>query len=238
MQLFYTPHIEGDYAYFPEEEARHCIQVLRKKVGAELQFVDGRGGWYRGEIVEAGKKTCVLSIKSKDLTYDPNSARLSLAVAPTKNIARFEWLLEKATEIGVYEIIPLLCQRSERKRIRKDRLEKILIAAMKQSLQSQLPLLRALTPFPALLQQLATYSGQRLIAHGGENHPIPLWEKYRSGGDVMVLIGPEGDFSPQELEAAFQNQMQAVSLGPNRLRTETAGMVACHTINLQNQLKQ
>lgn len=236
MQLFYCHHIEGDYAYFSEEEARHCVQVLRKKNGDQLSFVDGKGTWFEGEIVETGKKTCVLSILKKTFPYKPLAAKVHLAVAPTKNIARFEWLLEKATEIGVSEISPLYCQRSERKRIRMDRLEKILLAAMKQSLSAWLPRLNELTPFKQFLQNLpaSAESSQRFIAHCETEQQIHLGEKYQAGQDVIVLIGPEGDFSKEELELAFQHQFEGVSLGPSRLRTETAGMVACHTIQLQN----
>ncbi len=239
MQLFYCSKIEGDYAYFGEEEARHCVQVLRKKLGDELHFVDGRGGRYHGEIVETGKKTCVLSIKSKEEAYKNPPTKVHLAVAPTKNIARFEWLLEKATEIGVTQISPLLCQRSERKRIRTDRLEKILVAAMKQSLNAWLPQLNELTPFNQFIQKLDANkdAGQRFVAHCGEDNQIHLREKYQSGTDVIILIGPEGDFSEKEIQLAFQHDFSAICLGPNRLRTETAGIVACHTISLQNQQK-
>lgn len=240
MQLFYTQTIEGDFAYFGAEEARHCVQVLRKKVGDELHFVDGLGGKYVGEIVETGKKTCVLSIKNRVEAYKKPLAKVHLLVAPTKNIARFEWLLEKATEIGVSEITPLLCKRSERKKIREDRLEKILIAAMKQSLNAYLPRLNPLTTFKALTENIAktNETGQRFIAHCADDNQIHLREKYKGGNDVMILIGPEGDFTAEEIQLAFQNGFEAISLGPNRLRTETAGIAACHTISLENLLKQ
>ncbi|MEM9820755.1 MAG: 16S rRNA (uracil(1498)-N(3))-methyltransferase [Bacteroidota bacterium] len=237
MQLFYCHHIEGNFAYFSEEEARHCVQVLRKKEGDQLSFVDGKGTWYEGQIVETGKKTCVLSILKKTFPYKPLPAKVHLAVAPTKNITRFEWLLEKATEIGISEISPLYCQRSERKKIRLDRLEKIVVAAMKQSLSAWLPKVNALTPFDQFIQGLPELgaSSQRCIAHCEIDQQIHLAEKYQAGKDVMVLIGPEGDFSEKELQLAFQHHFQGVSLGPSRLRTETAAVVACHTIQLQNR---
>ncbi len=132
MNLFYTSDIQGDLAFLPVEEARHCVQVLRKKLGDQLHFVDGKGGFYTGEIIEAGKKSCGLRIQKQQLAYHKRDFRLHLAIAPTKNIARLEWFLEKATEIGIDEITPILCQRSERKNIRLDRLEKVLVSAMKQ----------------------------------------------------------------------------------------------------------
>lgn len=230
MQRFYTARIENGFAYFEEEEARHIVQVLRRKVGEVLHFVDGKGGLYEGQIEETGKKLCVLSIQKAAQPYT-EVARRHIAIAPTKNIGRFEWFLEKATEIGVDEITPLLCQRSERQRLRPERLNKILIAAMKQSLRTYLPKLHPLTPFAELLKQSQHYE-QCFIAHCGDGPIGPLRQKYQPGKSVLVLIGPEGDFSPEEVQLALDQGLEPVGLGDFRLRTETAGITACHTINL------
>ncbi len=236
MQLFYTNNIQGNYAYLAEDEARHCIQVLRKQVGDILHFVDGVGGRYEGEIVEAGKKKCVLSIKKK-IESDPESrVQVQIAIAPTKNIDRLEWFLEKSTEIGITEITPILCQRSERKRIRVDRLQRRILAAMKQSLQTFLPQLNELEPFEKFLNRIKNQETnvQRLIAHCEEGNDTHLKEKYQVGKNVIVLIGPEGDFSPKEIKMAQAAGFEPIHLGTNRLRTETAGIVACHIIALKN----
>ena len=219
-----------------EEEARHCIQVLRKRVGDSLHFVDGKGGRYEGEIIEAGKKKCILSIKKKTISYKASSAKVHIAIAPTKSIDRFEWFLEKATEIGIDEISPILCRHSERKRIRTDRLQKIILAAMKQSLSAHLPKLHELESFEQFLLRIKEHSEEAecFIAHCEKENDIHLKKKYSKAKDVIILIGPEGDFSPSEIELAYQHNFSAINLGHNRLRTETAGVIACHIINLIN----
>ncbi len=236
MQLFYTQDIEGDQARLGSEEARHCVQVLRKRPGDEIHFIDGLGTLYRAQIVEAGKKDCLLHILERQTDHQARSFHLQLAVAPTKQIDRFEWLLEKATEIGVDEIIPLLCQRSERRRIREDRLEKVILSAAKQSLKAQLPTLRPLTPFREALELTTSSERQRFIAWCEEDARPHLAAVYRAPQAVTIFIGPEGDFSKDEVTLARQHGFAAVSLGESRLRTETAGVVACHTLNLLNDL--
>ena len=232
MQLFYTPDIRGGYAYFEEEEARHIVQVLRRRAGDELHFVDGEGGYYEGKIDETGKKRCVLSILKEIKPYNQRPFKLHLAVAPTKNISRFEWLLEKATEIGVEEIWPVRCKHSERKTLRPDRLNKILLAAMKQSLKATLPKLHPLRTFSELLASCPQVE-QRFIAHCHRPLEQSLFTKYQPQKDVLILIGPEGDFSAEEVQQSLEAGFEEVSLGNSRLRTETAGMVACHTIALK-----
>ena len=235
MQLFYTSDIRGDFAYFNEEEARHCVQVLRHKVGDALQFVDGNGTFYEGKIIETGKKKCVLSIKKQEQAYTPG-ASIHIGIAPTKNISRFEWFLEKATEIGVQQITPVICQRSERKKIRGDRLSKILVSAMKQSLKATLPQFNPLTNFKSFIMGMERQKAdtQRFIAFLNKEHSIHLKEKYESGKDVIILIGPEGGFTKEEVNWAKDRGYEIVSLGNSRLRTETAGIVACHTFALGN----
>ncbi|MCB0608780.1 MAG: 16S rRNA (uracil(1498)-N(3))-methyltransferase [Lewinellaceae bacterium] len=236
MQLFFVPDIDGNHAIdLPEEEARHCIQVLRKRTGDAISLVDGKGTFYEGVLESADKRSCRVAIRSSRTT-PPRPFHLHLAVAPTKQAERFEWMLEKITEIGVAEITPLLCRRSERDKIRADRLEKILVSAMKQSVQATLPKLNPLTPLPEFLR--ACRAEQRFIAYVDDEQKNHLPGNCRPGGSVCILIGPEGDFHPAEIALALENGFTPVSLGPTRLRTETAGMVAVHTVSLINLIQQ
>ena len=235
MNLFYTTTIHDGFLQLAEEEAHHCFQVLRRKSGDVIYATDGQGGFYRAVIEEIGKKNCLARIEEAQYEYGRRPFHLHLALAPTKNINRLEWLLEKAVEIGIDEITPLVCEHSERVQIRNSRLEKILLSAMKQSLKAYLPRLNELTaikPFLAL-QRLA--SGQKFIAYLGPDTKGQLKHNYQPPQNVCILIGPEGDFSALEVQASQDAGFLPVSLGPSRLRTETAGLVACHTINLLNE---
>jgi len=235
MQLFYTTHIDDQLAFLSGEEAKHCVQVLRHRVGDEINLMDGLGGNYLGSIIEATKNKVSLRILSRQQTYPHRTERLHLAVAPTKNISRFEWFLEKAVEIGIDEITPVLCQRSERKVVKPARLEKIILAAAKQSKNTILPLLHPMVKLSAFLKKEWINVPQKFIAHCEADNEIHLLEKYKADQDVVILIGPEGDFSPVEIKNSFENGYVPVSLGASRLRTETAAMVACHTVNLLGQ---
>lgn len=234
MNLFYTPHIEGGLASLPEDEARHCIQALRHKAGDIIHLTDGKGGLYEARIVETGKKQCTAAIEKALPAPPPRNHCLHLAVAPTKNIARFEWFLEKATEIGVDEVTPLSCEHSERRKLRADRLSKVMVSAMKQSLKAELPRLQELTSFARFIQLPADPGTQKFIAYLGPGVKGHLKDNYQPGRGVCILIGPEGGFSLQEVQEAIAAGFVPVSLGPSRLRTETAGIVACHTVNLLN----
>lgn len=231
MIIFYTNHIEGNTAYLEGEEARHCLQVLRRKAGDSITFVDGKGSWYEGTIAQASKKNCSIDIDPSQTRLDANPPHVHLAVAPTKNIARYEWFLEKATEFGIGSVTPILCRRSERKNIRPDRLEKILLAGMKQSMKAHLPVLNPMIP----LEQLDC-SGTKLIAHCEDQPKSHLWNNYKAGTDVSILIGPEGDFHPEEIDWALDQGFKGVHLGSQRLRTETAAIAATHIIQLINEL--
>ncbi len=235
MFLFYTTNIKDGFAFLDAAEARHCSQVLRKKVGDTINFVDGKGAWYEGIISEIGKKECVIGIQSEVQSYKQGTVHLHIAIAPTKNIARLEWFLEKATEIGISEITPLLCQRSERKKIRLDRLEKVLITAMKQSLKAYLPKLNDWSTVKDFVQKYQDSTAQKFIAHCAYEENIDLKENYTAGKDVIILIGPEGDFTDKEVDLAHEAHFKSTGLGKNRLRTETAGIVACHTVNLMQE---
>lgn len=233
MHIFYTPDLSGENYTLDETESKHCIRVLRLEKGDEIILVDGRGAWFTAEIEDPNPKKCAVKITSRKPDFGRRNYRLHIAIAPTKNIDRTEWFLEKATEIGVDRITPLLCQHSERKEIKTDRLEKVMVSAMKQSLKAYLPQLDEMTRFTDFVRQ--PFDGQKFIAHCDEQHRELLKNVVTSGGNYLILIGPEGDFSPEEIEMAKQAGFQPVSLGESRLRTETAGVVACHTFNLLNE---
>ena len=233
MILFYTNNITDNLAILEGDEAMHCTKTLRKKLGDTIHFVDGKGGIYSGKIIGSNKKSCSISIENRHFTEKRKNYKLHLAIAPTKNINRLEWFLEKATEIGIDEITPILCQRSERKKIRLDRLTKVVAAAMKQSIKPHLPLMNELTKFKDFVKQ--DFNGQKLIAHCNDGEKTILKQIYQPQNNVLIMIGPEGDFSNEEVKLAFENQFNAISLGDERLRTETAGIASVHTISLLNQ---
>lgn len=230
MQLFYAPNIQRTDYYFSETESKHAIRVLRLSKGDGIQLIDGKGNFYEAQIIDAHPKKCRIEITKKIPEFGKRNHFLHLAVAPTKNNDRFEWFLEKATEIGIDEITPILCDHSERKSIKNERLEKVIISAMKQSLNSYLPKLNPLTPLNNLLN--SEFDGKRFIAHCYEQDKRQLKDELAESLSNMILIGPEGDFSEEEVNLAIEKKFVPVSLGNSRLRTETAAIVACHTVNL------
>lgn len=235
MQLFYTPNIEktDKQIIFPKDESRHIAKVLRKNEGDILKVTNGKGFLFTAEIIEANQRQCVAKII--DVAQElAKKYYLHLAVAPTKMNDRYEWFLEKATEIGIDEITPIICDHSERKTIKLNRYERVLQSAMKQSLHYRLPILNEAISFSEFVQN--EIEGQKFIAHCEENMPrISLKNEAKVKETATILIGPEGDFSPEEIKLALKNEWRAVSLGDSRLRTETAAIVACHTIALINQ---
>ncbi len=230
MHVFYTPEIKKITFDLSEEESKHCVKVLRLVNGDFITMVDGRGGFYRGIIDDANAKKCKLRVIEKIEQYGRRNYSVHIAIAPTKNIERLEFFLEKCTEIGIDQITPLLCQHSERKVINNDRLEKIIIAAMKQSVKAYKPVLNPLTPFNNFVKN--NIEGKKFIAHCATVPKPSLKSQLANNRDFTILIGPEGDFSQTEVELAIANNFQEVHLGRSRLRTETAGIVACNTINL------
>ncbi len=225
MQLFYAPEITTPLYTLPEEESGHCVRVLRLKQGDELHITDGRGTLYRAEVEEAHPKHCTIRIVEEHHEWEKRPYRLIVAVAPTKNIDRIEWFVEKATECGIDRIVPILCDHSERKVIKGERLEKIAVSAMKQSLKAYKPQIAPLTPIRTLLAE--PFEGVRLIAHCEEDvERVFMGDVIHRGEDVMVLIGPEGDFSKEEIEAARKAGFREITLGQSRLRTETAALAA------------
>jgi len=232
MHLFYAPELKNNTHQLSEEESRHCIKVLRLKKGDYIHLTDGRGVLYRAGIVDEDPRGCRLEIVDHQEEYGKRPFYLHLAIAPTKNIKRFEWFLEKATEIGVDEVTPILCFHSERKYIKTHRMKRILIAAMKQSLKAYLPVLNEMTPFADFIKK--TSHANRYIAYLDQEQSQPLNKIYPAGEHALILVGPEGDFSEQEVDQAKKEGFQPVKLGESRLRTETAGIAACHSINLLN----
>jgi 16S rRNA (uracil1498-N3)-methyltransferase len=230
MQLFYTNTIQGQTAYFDTEETKHCTKTLRKRVGDRLYLTDGQGNLFEAEITAFDKKSTTLHILQTLPSPDQRPFQLHLAIAPTKNNSRLEWFLEKATELGVDEVHFIQCQRSERKNIRQERLEKIVLAAAKQSLKTILPTLHPLRPFKELVQ--AAQAAFKGIAHCNSEALPALKTQIGSAPSLFLMIGPEGDFSVDEVEFARAQGFQEIGLGKSRLRTETAGLVACHTVHL------
>lgn len=243
MYLFYAPDIAAS-PVLPEEESAHCVQVLRRTAGDEILVTDGVGNLYHCEITNPHRKHCEVRITAVEQPAPLHEGRVHIALAPTKNIDRTEWAIEKCVEMGADEITLLLCDRSERKTVNQERLQKIVISAAKQSLKTRFPLLHPLTKICDLQA-----SGDRFIAHCiTEEESASLQAAYRPtdtkqalqhcithGHETVVLIGPEGDFSPAEVEWALKNGYRPVSLGAARLRTETAAVVACHTAILINE---
>lgn len=232
MQLFHIPKVSGNHVILNESESKHAIRVLRLSEGDQVQLIDGEGGFYEAIISDANSKSCKLLINKSIQEFEKRNFNLHIAIAPTKNIDRFEWFLEKSTEIGIDEITPLLTEHSERKVIKPERLEKILATAMKQSLKAYLPKLNCLTNYHALISN--TKCPNKYIAHCNAGDKIHLKNCIQKGNDILILIGPEGDFSPEEVALAKENGFTEISLGTARLRTETAGVVACHISNLLN----
>lgn len=233
MHLFYTPDINSQTA-LPDEEAGHAVRVLRLQSGDEVELTDGQGNFYRAEITTATPKHCLVRIIETMPQAPLWSGHLHIAMAPTKNMDRTEWFAEKATEIGFDELTFLNCRFSERKVIKTERIEKILISAMKQSLKARLPRLNEMTDFARFVTQ--PFEGQKFIAHCYKGAKPLLKEVVKSGQDALVLIGPEGDFSEEEVALAEANGFIPISLGRSRLRTETAALVACHILQMANEL--
>lgn len=235
MQLFYNPLIsETEKSFvFDKEESKHIIKVLRKKESDILFVTNGLGSLFKTEIALASDSKCTVTILSLE-KQEPSKYHLHLAVAPTKMNERYEWFLEKATEIGIQEITPIICEHSERKIIKTDRFQKIIESAVKQSLHFYLPKLNEPISFRDFLKK--EFNGQKFIAHCEETDKKSLKSQIKKENDILILIGPEGDFSVKEIQMALDNKFIPVSLGSTRLRTETAAIVACHSVNFLNDL--
>ena len=241
MEVFYSNHIADGRITLSPEESTHCIKVLRHKVGDEVKVSGGDGNLYRCIIEEAGPREAILSILSIEGGFGKHPYYLHIAVAPTKNIDRYEWFLEKATEVGIDEITPILCAHSERKVVKEERQERVVIAAAKQSLKGEIPTAHPLTPVREFIDSAAGFEGGKYIAYcdseliNAEGNAIPripltqaLSQQEKGCGELrsIVLIGPEGDFSMEEIRHAAAAGFLPISLGESRLRTETAALTA------------
>ena len=236
MQLFYAPDITLPRYTLNEEESKHCIRVLRMRLDDELHITDGKGNLYRCKVVDDNVKRCTVEVVHTTQKYEPHPNKLTMAVAPTKNIDRFEWFLEKATEVGIYEVFPLECDHSERRQIKIDREEKVITSAVKQSLKAYHPTLHPMTSFKEVVTM--PFEGDKFIAHCNDTlgEREYLGKLVKKEGNTLILIGPEGDFSQEEITFALDNGFKAISLGKERLRTETAALVATVITSTINKL--
>lgn len=234
MIQFYSPDIEST-GILPQEDSLHCIRVLRHREGDLIEVIDGHGRRFTCRIVAADPRATAVEIESIEEIPPHWGSRITLAVAPTKNIDRMEWMVEKAVEIGIDRIVPVLCEHSERKVLKTDRLYRIAISAMKQSLKASLPEISPLTPIRDFLHEKS--DDMKFMGYCNKDYPLlSLAHEYPGKCDVRLLIGPEGDFSPDEVKVAVDAGYLPVSFGSSRLRTETACIVALDTVHILNQL--
>ncbi|EAY26463.1 16S rRNA (uracil(1498)-N(3))-methyltransferase [Microscilla marina] len=233
-QLFYSPQTTHQQAILSEEESRHCVKVLRMKKNDELHLTDGKGNLFLAKIAEPHHKKCVLDIvRTIEQTPAP-LYHIHVAIAPTKNIDRIEWFVEKSVEFGIQQISFVQCNRSERKQVKLPRIQKIALSAMKQSLKFFMPQINEMVSFKSFMANL-TPDETRYVAHLNEGERVFLKDVAQKHQKYCILIGPEGDFTPDEVTLALNNEFKAVSLGNSRLRTETAGIAACHLLNIVNE---
>jgi len=234
MHVFYTPDIDSNEYVLNEDESRHCVKVLRLGIGSIVYLIDGKGGLYKAQIYLETKRNVTLKILEVTQEYNKRNHHLHIAIAPTKSIDRLEWFLEKATEIGIDEITPIICDRSERKIIKEDRLVKIITSAVKQSLQAYHPVLQPQMRLSDFLN-LPNHSN-KMIAHCIDSEPRNYINQIAMPNQrYTILIGPEGDFSNEEIALALLNEYKPLSLGDTRLRTETAALAACFEVNFINR---
>jgi 16S rRNA (uracil1498-N3)-methyltransferase len=234
MQIFYAPDISGNGYTLDENESKHCIRVLRMQIGTPVRVIDGKGNLFEAVIVNPDPKKCSLAITGVIRDFEKRNYRLHIAISPLKNYERFEWFIEKSVEIGVDEITPLICSNTEKPGIKRERINNLIISAMKQSLKATLTVLNEPCRFNNFIKGM--YAGDRMIAHcNNELSKSKIAEVYSMGNDAVLLIGPEGDFSKEEILSAISAGYLSVHLGHSRLRTETAGVAACHSIYFINQ---
>lgn len=235
MQLFYFQNTFESTFHLDQDESKHLIRVLRKTVGDKVHFTDGNGCLLTCTIIEADPKKAKLQVNERQFTPQ-NDYYIHLAICPTKNLERMEWMVEKATEIGVDEITFMVSEHSERPNLKMDRLEKKMVAACKQSLKTRFPKLNPIRQMSELVMDKTFDEYQRFIAYVDKENDRHLIDKAEPDRAYIILIGPEGDFSQQELQLAFDHHFLPCSLGKSRLRSETAGLAAVHTLQLKNYL--
>jgi 16S rRNA (uracil1498-N3)-methyltransferase len=230
VNLFFQPAVSEGINHLTAEESYHAFRVLRMSSGDDIKITDGKGVFYQAQIISIDSKKCVFKISAQE-KIPKKDYHIHIAIAPTKNADRIEWFVEKAIEIGVHEISFILCKNSERRVLNVERIEKIAVSAMKQSQQAWVPILQPLRPLSEVLKQSAD---QKFIGYVDSSNPVHLKAIAKPNNSYLVLIGPEGDFSTEELESAQQLGFEKVSLGENRLRTETAGLIACQIFQFVN----
>ena len=234
MQIFYAPGISGDTYVLDEKESRHCIRVLRMVKGTQVQLIDGKGTLYEGIISKPDVKECKIALNKVIPDFEKRHYRLHIAISPLKNPERFEWFIEKSVEIGIDEITPIICKNTEKKGVKHERIQNIIVSAMKQSLKASLTLLNEVRSLEDFIHM--DFQCKKVIAHcNPEIERKEIGKVYLKGEDVVMLIGPEGDFTKDELQSACSAGYKSVHLGSSRLRTETAGIVACHSIYFLNR---
>jgi len=229
LNLFYQPLIPEGILYLDSDESKHCIKVLRKISGDELTITDGKGNFYDAIITKADPRQCAFEILSKTIESVRNY-NIHIAISPTKNSDRIEWFVEKAVELGVDTISFIACKNTERPYLKLERLEKVAVSAMKQSLKASIPVLQGLVNVSDVIKK--SEEDFKFIAYVDHSNPDQLKNLIKPASSYITLIGPEGDFTSSELDLALAHGFQKVSLGTSRLRTETAGLAACHTLNL------
>jgi 16S rRNA (uracil1498-N3)-methyltransferase len=234
MHIFYCPNISGNHTLLSPEESSHCIRVLRLGKGDRIRLIDGMGSLYEAIIEIPDSRQCQVEITGLVSRQSGRDYYLHVAIAPTKNMDRFEWFVEKSTEIGIDIITPILCHRSERRVLKTDRLQKLIISTMKQAMIPYMPVLNELTDFGNFIDNMAGSPYNRFIAHCDDIDRKKLKDALVPKTHALILVGPEGDFTPGEIDLAITHGFIPVTLGKNRLRTETAGLVACHTVHLIN----
>lgn len=234
MQIFYAPDIDGDNYILDENESKHCVKVLRMKRGTQVRLIDGRGNLFEAVISEPDYKKCKITVLEKKSDFEKRNYRLHIAISPLKNPERFEWFVEKSVEIGVDEITPLICKNTEKQSIKQERVNSIIISAMKQSIKAVRPVLNFPSTFDSFIRN--RHDNKLMIAHCKE-YPsrISISDACGKNENALIMIGPEGDFSEGEIETAVKGNFVPVHLGSSRLRTETAGVAACHSIYFLNQ---
>lgn len=234
MQIFYAPEINGSVHILDENESKHIIRVLRMRKGMAVRLIDGLGNLYEGEIEDDNARSCTIRIKTVVKDFEKRNYRLHIAISPLKNADRLEWFIEKSVEIGIDTITPLLCRNTEKQSVKASRMINIIISAMKQSIKATKPVLSEAMEFSQFISM--KQQGRLMIAHCnpgfGRNK---IFDVCKPGEDAVILIGPEGDFSEDEIRQALENGYQGVHLGSSRLRTETAGIAACHSVYFINQ---
>ena len=234
MQIFYAPDIAGDTYTLDEKESKHIIRVLRMIKGADVRLIDGQGNLYEGIISDPDQKRCTIKVTGRIYDFEKRNYRLHIAISPLKNPERFEWFVEKSVEIGIDEITPLVCRNTEKPGIKSDRVNNLIISAMKQSLKATRTVLNDTCNFKDFIKM--DLKGIMMIAHCNNSiERTKISDVYSKNENAVILIGPEGDFSKEEIDSAIKSKFSPVHLGPSRLRTETAGVAACHSIYFLNQ---